>query len=175
MQTNSQGENVMVICEQLLDLTRRALLEGDFEAFEQAFLLPHVHTTLEGTTFLDTREDLLVLHTRMTREFAVLGIDDIHRVIVSATFTGPDRIVVQTISHHLNGGRRMNTPFPVFTELARCGAQWRIASANYAVGRTNAGIADALMPDSFPSELPGASPLDDLRLDSGAIDLNLEK
>ena len=175
MHTNTQGENVMVICEHLLDLTRRALLEGDFEAFEQAFLLPHIHTTLEGTTFLDTPEDLLELHTSMTREFARLGVDDIHRVIVSADMTGPDRIVVQTISHHLNEGRRVNTPFPVFTELARCGAQWRIASANYAVGRTNPNIADALMPDSFPSELPGASPVDDLRPDSGANDKNLER
>jgi hypothetical protein len=160
MNTGSQGENVMVICEHLLDLTRRALLEGDFDAFEQAFLLPHIHTTLDGTTFLETREDLLELHTRMTHEFARLGVDDIHRVILSAAFTGPDRIIVQTVSHHLSGGRRVNTPFPVMTELQRCGPQWRIASANYVVRSDNATIADALMPEHFPSELQGTLPED---------------
>jgi hypothetical protein len=158
MTTGSQGENVMVICEHLLDLTRRALLEGDFDAFEQAFMLPHIHTTRDGTTFLETREDLQELHTRMTREFARLGVDDIHRVILSASFVGSDRIVVQTVSHLLSGGRRVNTPFPVMTELQRCGPQWRIASANYVVRSDNATIADALMPARFPSELQSTVP-----------------
>jgi hypothetical protein len=164
MTIGSQGENVMVICEHLLDLTRRALLEGDFDAFEQAFLLPHIHTTLDGTVFLETREDLLELHTRVTREFARLGVDDIHRVILSAAFSGPDRIVVQTVSHHLSGGRRVNTPFPVMTELQRCGPQWRIASANYVVRSDNPTIADALMPERFPSELQSTVPDDTPRV-----------
>ncbi len=178
MQSNIQGENVMVICEHLLDLTRRALLEGDFDAFERAFVLPHMHTTLEGTTFLETREDLQDLHARMTETLALLGVDDIHRVILSASFVGPDRIVVEVVSHHLRGGQRICNPFPVYTELLRCGDHWRIAAANYAVGRRDPDIADALMPEAFPSERPYLSPnapVAKRRSGRGENDLTLEK
>lgn len=178
MQGNIQGENVMVICEHLLDLTRRALLEGDFDAFERAFVLPHMHTTLEGTTFLETREDLQDLHARMTETLALLGVDDIHRVIQSASFVGPDRIVVEVVSHHLRGGQRVSKPFPVYTELLRCGDHWRIAAANYTVGRCNPDIADALMPETFPSERPCLSPeapVANMRCGRGGNDLTPEK
>ena len=179
MQISRQVENAKVICESILHLTRRALLEEDFDAYRQAFLLPHIHTTLEGTAFLDTADDLKMLHTRMTRLFASLGVDDIHRVILSAEFSGRNRILARIEAHHLSGGQRVNKPYQIMTELARCGQQWRMASANYMVDQDNAAIADALMPRYFPSEQPSLSPFNDQcfarQIDPGANDMNLER
>ncbi len=179
MEISHQVENAKVICESILDLTRRALLEEDFDAYRQAFLLPHIHTTLEGTTFLDTEDDLKMLYTRMTRLFASLGVDDIHRVILSAEFSEPNRILARIEAHHLSGGRRVNTPYQITIELARCGQQWRSASANYIVDQDNAAIADALMPRYFPSEQPSRSPINDQRfagqIDPGKRNKNLER
>lgn len=179
MQISDQVENAKVIAEKILDQTRRALLEEDFDAYKQAFLLPHIHTTLDGTAFLDTMDDLKMLHTRMTQLFASMGVDDIHRVILSAEFSGASRVLVQIEVHHLRGGCRVNKPYHVTAELVRCGQQWRIGSANYMVDHHNAAIADALMPRYFPSEQPSLPQITDQpfarQMNLGARNMNLEK
>lgn len=138
---------------ELLDKTRRAYFEDDFALMESAFMLPHEHVTLQGWAVLETREDLLMLFERMKAQFRELEVDEIVRPLRSAEFVTPFEILATAESHMFSKGRRVAEPFAVQSTLLRCGPDWRIATANYCVPLTTAGISGALMPDAFPSEI----------------------
>lgn len=158
MYVPDETQRALVICERILDQTRTGLLTGDFDIFRASFLLPHVHTTMEGTSVLETLDDLRTVHDRVTAEYRRRGVDELHRVMVSARYVTPHAIEARLISHVLAGGERVIDPYPVQAELVLCGRDWLIASANYAVGLSNEWVAAALMPDAFPSEIAPPPP-----------------
>lgn len=138
---------------ELLGLTKEAYFEDDFALFQRAFMLPHEHLTLQGAAVLETEEDLRVLFERMKAEFQRLGVDDIVRPLVSAEFVTPHNILATAITHPYAKGTRVNTPYAVQSTLLRCGPDWRIATANYAIPLDANGLPTAIMPDAFPSEI----------------------
>ncbi len=137
----------------LLNKTKRAYFEDDFQLFASAFMLPHEHVTLQGTAVLETEEDLRVLFERMKTQFRDMQIDDIVRQLVSAEFVTPFNILATAVSYYYSRGQRLNDPFPVCSTLLRCGHEWRIATANYAIPLNGIGLASAIMPSAFPSEI----------------------
>lgn len=140
------------ISEMLLELTADSLLSGDFDAFACHFDLPHLISTTEGKTVVQTREEMRVMFERVAAEYARLQINNLIRICEVAEYRSPTHIEATHTSHMMSGDTRVLGPFPSFSILKCIDGQWKVSSSQYAFDKsTSLGEAIFTTPDT-PSE-----------------------
>lgn len=127
------GTSAKEISEMLLEITGKALLAADFDAFAPCFHLPHFIASSEDKTVLETTEDLLRVFKLVTLDYAVKRVTDLVRYCEIAEFKSPTRIDAVHITHVMAGNLRVVEPFPTFSELKLTDGRWQISSSQYAV------------------------------------------
>lgn len=121
------------ITDNILDVTGRALLSGEFAAFEPFFALPYRCSTLGSQIIFETSADLKRAFGNMHDKFKLMRVTDLVRVTVAAEFTGRDRIQATHVSHPMAGDVRAAAPYPVYAIMQRVGGDWKVAYNDYAL------------------------------------------
>lgn len=145
------------ISQMLLEKTGKALLEGDFDTFEQCFALPHVIDTPDRKTTLKTRDALRMMFFRVVEDYRDRNITDIIRFCEVAEFRSPHKVEATHISHMMAGSQRVIDPFPGFSVIELIEGRWQLTSTQYAVdNETIVGRALKKMSEDKPT--PPVSP-----------------
>jgi len=121
------------IATDLLEITRSGMLNGDFTSFFKQFQLPQTIMTFDGKTEVHTPEAFRKIFDDIRRYQHSLGVTDIVRYCVAASFKGPDRIETTHMTHLLSGERQLSASYPTFSVLSLIDGDWRIILADYAV------------------------------------------
>ncbi len=143
------------ITQELLDRGGRGLLQGDFEAYLSCFLLPMAVETYESRRLISTTEEMRAVFEALRRHFRAIGLTDLARHCVSASFQNRDTIwethETRMVCH---GAILPHDPFPSFAVLSQTEAGWKMTHSQYAIPPGD-GTIDAIMhPDA---NLPGAA------------------
>lgn len=131
----ADGYTARQISEHLLEVTGKALLSNDFDAFAPCFHLPHVIETPDKKTILKTRAALQEVFARVAQDYAERNITNLVRICEVAEFRGPFRIEATHVTHMMSGNLRVLDPFPNYSVLEYIDARWQISSSQYAVDK----------------------------------------
>lgn len=130
------------ISEELLEITAKALLEGDFDTFSNCFHVPHFISSAEHKTVLETREDLRRVFLSVCQDYEIKRITNLVRVCEVAEFQSATRIQATHIQHMMAGNDRVGAAMPCYSILECIEGQWKVASSQYAVdSKTTVGQA----------------------------------
>jgi hypothetical protein len=131
----SGGETSCEISELLLEVTAKAMLGNDFDAFARCFHLPHVIETPDRKTVLKSTAALRAVFDTVVADYANRGVTRLIRVCEVSEFRGPFRIEATHITHMMAGNLRVADPFPCFSVLEFIEDRWQCTSSQYAVDR----------------------------------------
>lgn len=123
----------MQVLEHTLKVSGDALIDGDFDAFASIFHLPHVLSTFEGTTTLETPQDLHAVFKTVTKRFASLGVTAIVRECIAADRKAEDLIEATHTSRFMAGSQQVNETSSAFSELRLFEGVWLGTSSQYAI------------------------------------------
>ncbi len=126
-------EDARAIAQGLLAATGEALRAGDFVAFRNCFRLPQTVQTFNGSSVIETEDDLRQIFDRVRDHFARIGVTELVRHVVNVDFRDADTILSTHESRLLGGNELLETPYPVFSILHRTETGWVIGDSNYAI------------------------------------------
>lgn len=121
------------VSEYLLEETGRAILCNDAEAILRYFLVPAEIQTYDGRQILQTRADIRRLFNAVSAHYSAIGVTDMARHCVEASFTDPKTVVAMHETRLITGSLIKRDPFATLSVLKLDGQQWKIASCNYAI------------------------------------------
>lgn len=124
-------ETPEAVHEYLLEVTRRAYLQDDEDAFVARFLLPQVIITVQETRAVETPEEVRAIFRANRTRFLQQGVTDIVRVCIAARFVTPDKVQATHVTYLLQGTRLVTAPYPNTGELVRRNGVWLISSSQY--------------------------------------------
>lgn len=126
-------ETAHEVSEYLLKVTGDSMMNNDFDTFSSAFHLPHTITTFEATSVLRTLKDMRRVFCNVRAHYIRIGVTQLVRYSVAATFKTPDRVEATHVAHLMNGARQLAEPSSVFSVLERIERRWQITSSQYAI------------------------------------------
>lgn len=123
------------IADELLFLTGKALMTGDFDRFSTCFGLPLMMETSEGHSVIRTLEALHQRFDALRDYYHRHQVSDLVRTVVEARFIDADTIGSTHVARVIvNGGTMPRNPYPVYSVIRRHGhLDWRIMSSIYAI------------------------------------------
>ncbi|MFK7765543.1 MAG: hypothetical protein AB8B62_19935 [Roseobacter sp.] len=121
------------VSEYLLEKTGRAILRNEVEAILPYFLVPAEIQTFDGRRILRTRADICRLFDAVSAHYHAIGVTDMARHCVEASFTDPKTVVAMHETRLITGSLIKRDPFPTLSVLKLDGQQWKIASCSYAI------------------------------------------
>lgn len=121
------------IATRLLDLTGQALLNGDAAGFIDCFSVPHRVSTFEESYIIADKAGLRRVFFQMCASLRQLGVTDMVRHCIAASFRDVDTVAHSHISHLMAGHVQACEPYPCFSILRRQDGIWRVASSDYAL------------------------------------------
>ena len=136
-------ETAQEIFETLLQITRDALLAGDFENFQECFQLPHFIASAQDKMVLETREDMIHVFQKVTHDYTRKQITDLIRVCEIAEYRTPTRIEAAYLTTMMSGNQHVGDSFPCFSVIELIDGRWKITSSQYAVD-TNTAVGMAI-------------------------------
>ncbi len=134
------------VSEFLLEETRAAYQNRDFEALACRFSLPQSMGTFDGERMISTRAELKAIFDAMCDYFESLGVLDLQRKTIAARFINPDRIQATFVSQHVLPGYLLSDEVIAHRVLIRVDGRWLIADGHYATDMPGVRRAMAAMP-----------------------------
>lgn len=122
------------VSEYLLARTGDAIMDGDFDAFSQYFILPYEIETVEGSRQIETRNDLRLtfdaVHSHLVKQQVTL----MARHCVSASFRNANEVAATHETRLISRDILVQEPYPAFSILRRQdGGDWKIAFTSYVI------------------------------------------
>ena len=123
------------IADELLFVTGKALLAGDFARFSACFGLPHVIETAQGRSVITRVEDLRRIFDDLRDYYHLQQVVDVVRTVVEARFIDSDTIGSTHVARVIQAdGKPQRPPYPVYSVIRRHGhLDWKIMSSLYAI------------------------------------------
>lgn len=121
------------VAEALLERSRRALLDNDFEGFLQCFALPVEIETFDGRRWLKTPEHVRGLFDAVRYHHRKTGVTDAVQHVVEAVFKDPATVAATHETRLLNKNVLTQKPYPVFSLLIDGEQGWQIKSITFAI------------------------------------------
>lgn len=121
------------VSEHLLHKTGQALMSGDVDAFIPYFSLPQEIQTFDGQCVLISPEDIRCTFHAVRAHFLRIGVTDMARHCVEASFSDSETVLATHETRLLSGNVIAQKPFPVLSVLKFNGSLWQVASASYAI------------------------------------------
>ncbi len=122
----------------LLETTRRALMESDFDASAECVQLPHFIASSRDNKVIESREDLRDTFRKVVQDYASKQVTDLVRSCDVAEYRGATRIEATHTTHLMSGNQRIGGSFPAYSVLEFNDGRWKISSSQYAVETTKA-------------------------------------
>ncbi|MEM9578932.1 MAG: hypothetical protein AAF999_18220 [Pseudomonadota bacterium] len=121
------------VSEHLLEKTEQAILSYSIDGFLPCFCLPTEIQTFDGRRLIRTDEELRHLFLAVTKHYATIGVTDMVRHCVEASFTDPQTVVAMHETRLITGNVITRNPFPALSVLKFNGTVWQISSCSYAI------------------------------------------
>ena len=116
----------------------------DFEAFAKHIQLPNIVETSNGEVTTIDRDGLQRIFTEMCAAFDALGVVDLHRRSLSATFRAPDVIETHFVTRHVHENGKFGAEVVGIGIIRFDGERWLVAEHHYST--PSAPILRALSP-----------------------------
>lgn len=120
------------ISDYLLERTREAYLQGDFNLFASYFFLPLVVGTFEGEREIRTGKELNELFDSMGTVIRNLGMIDMKRKTIEARFLDADTINATFITELVLAGYKVSDEVVGNVVLIRVNDEWKVRQGRYA-------------------------------------------
>jgi len=137
------------ISEELLEITAKALLAGDFDTFSSCFHVPHFISSAEDKSVLKTRDDLFHVFVKVTQDYAIKRITNLVRICEIAEYQSATRIQATHIQHMMAGNDRVGEAMPCYSILEHIEGRWKVTASQYAVD-SNTTVGHALKTQPKP-------------------------
>ena len=123
------------IADELLFLTGKTLMSGDFDRFSACFGLPHVIETSDGHNVIRDRAGLRRTFDDLRDYYRCHQVTDLVRTVVEAHFIDADTIGSTHVARIVRAdGTMPRNPYPVYSVIRRhAHLDWRIMSSIYAI------------------------------------------
>ena len=121
------------VSEHLLDMTGRAIMGGDLGLFMSCFRLPTEVETFEGKRRIRTARQLEQMFHAVTTHYQRIGVTDMVRHCVEASFSDPKTVVAMHDTRLMSGNILIHRPFSTLSVLRFDGIRWQIASSSHAI------------------------------------------
>ncbi|MFD1507903.1 hypothetical protein [Lacimonas salitolerans] len=124
--------------EQIAERITSGLLEGKYDTYRSAFLLPLRVEPRGGVPYVLADDDALRKDWQLYRDAILIqGVTDIVREVLGIAEIEPDRIEVTVETNMLRHAQRIVDPFKTQFVLQPEGAEWRIAILRSSLGHIN--------------------------------------
>jgi hypothetical protein len=140
---NTNSDKARAISDELLEKTRAAYMERDFEAFSLFFELPQTVGTFHGERMLEALDDLAEVFWAMCDHFDALGVVDLYRRTLEAQFVDPLTIQATFVSHPVIRGEVLGAETVASGYLRCINGSWMVAGTSYA--SADGGVTRALI------------------------------
>ncbi|KPP92530.1 MAG: Serine/threonine protein kinase involved in cell cycle control [Rhodobacteraceae bacterium HLUCCA08] len=117
----------------LLDVTGRALMAGDFDAFARHFTLPQQIDSFEGLLLVKDSDQLRVVFDGVCAHYRSHGVTEMVRTSTEAAYQGADKITCTHESRLYRGETLIHAPYSAFSVLVRTGDGWKVSFSQYAI------------------------------------------
>lgn len=137
------------VAEAMLQLTGRAIIDGDFESFARCLHYPQRIGSFEGEQILRSQDDARRVYDGVRQTMDALGVTDMTREVVACDYKDATTIQTTHVSYLLAGDRLVQRPYPTHSLLAYRDGHWGIIESHYAVadntmhGRVLAGTTES--------------------------------
>ena len=121
------------IHQRVLDVTGRALMTREFDAFSAHFHLPQQVDSFDGLILVETPERLRQLFDGICTYYRDQGVTELVRTSLEASFQRPDKINCTHESRLLRGNTLVNAPFCAFSVLIWTETGWKVSFSQYAI------------------------------------------
>lgn len=132
------------VSEHLLEATGTALMCGDFDSFQQHFLLPQELQTFEGMRVLKHVDDLKSAFEAVRSFYHRTGVTDIARHCIEAAFKDEQTIEAVHETRLLSGHVLCKMPFATLSTLRLVDGHWMVNGTSYAIAEPP-GLNSALL------------------------------
>lgn len=129
----SESLSPVDVSELLLQKSGEALRSGDFDSFNDCFLLPQELTTYSGRKMIETSEDLRAVFDGVREHFLMNNITDLVRYCVAAEYRDANTVVATHMSRPTSGAIMVQAPYPVYSVLVRDAGTWKVAESHCAI------------------------------------------
>lgn len=133
---NGKQQTAFEVSEMLLETTRVAIFNGDFDAFAACFHLSHLMESAGDKKVLKTREDLRDVFLSVTEDIARKRVTNLVRICEIAEYRGDPRIKATHMTHMMSGDQRVKEPFPSLYIIELIDGIWKVSASQYAVDKT---------------------------------------
>ncbi len=116
----------------LLEKTRKAYFDRDFDAFRQRFLLPKWVGSYNGERLIETVSALREVYDNMCAFFDSQGVIDLRRRTLSATFETPDVMRCTYVQQYVLTGYALTEELVALGTCRRVDGMWKVSACNYA-------------------------------------------
>lgn len=128
----SDGFTARAIIEEMLLVTERAVLSGDFGPFRPCIRLPFTIETFEGSRTVKSLTGLRRLFEHMNDYYRAEGVTGMARRCLEAEFRGQDQITGLYETRLVHYGQLLERPpFVTLVELGREAMGWQVKRAQY--------------------------------------------
>ncbi len=128
-----KGNDAKTIAEEFLSCTGAAINAGDFDSFAEFFSFPHEIATFDEIRILRKKEDMRPIFDGMQRYHASLGVTEMVRTVIEASFEGADKVQATHMTRILSHSRLVQEPYPAFSVIERIDGRWLIVLTAYAI------------------------------------------
>lgn len=122
------------VSECLLTRTGDALMQGDFDAFVQCFIIPYEMETVDGSRKIETlssfRSTFDAVHAHLIKQRVTI----MARHCVSASYRGANEVAATHETRLISHDILVQEPYPAFSIIRRTeGDTWKIAFTSYVI------------------------------------------
>lgn len=139
-----QHQDPRAICEQMLAITGKALMTGNFELFAGCFAYPQELQTFLGCRILHDKDDLRSVFDEVRTFYMKHGVTELVRYCVEAELKDPDTVQAVHETRLISGSTIVQAAFPVFSRIVRIDGSWKVLGTTYALTGDDPAIEDFL-------------------------------
>ena len=119
------------VARELLEVTRKAYMARDFEAFAKHVQLPNLIETSNGETTMIDHATLVSIFDEMCATFDALGVVDLHRRSTSASFVDAHTIETHYVTRHVLSDATFGAEVTGVGIIRFNGDRWLVAEHHY--------------------------------------------
>lgn len=140
--TDPSFDTAIEVSDFMLEETRVALMDRDFDAFAMRCHFPQAMGTFQGVNMINSVEDFRPVFQAMCIHFDTTGVIDLRRKTLEANFVAPDIVEATFESRHLMAGFRLSDEIFAKGTLQLMDGRWLMTGCHYATKIT--GVSRAL-------------------------------
>lgn len=116
------------LLQNYLDLVAAAIMNGDWETYENRVMLPLLLVTHAENIVVSTPDDLRAGFDTFRQALEIQKVTDYVRLVETAKIVDDDLLTGRYITHLIAGAHRILQPYTAQITLRRNGGVWRAAS-----------------------------------------------